>query len=413
MAEVYHALMFNLHQPSGNLEQLLEQDEWQAKEILYALDRMPRLLWGWEDVARVHLALSGTLLETLSNPDFQNRVYGIVKCGDFLWYLQNRQLFDILGTAYYHPVLPLIPEEDWEPQLRRWQGTANHIFWRTDFHGFWPPEMGFCMELIPLLKRLGYRYALVDCENLEPLTPMSWTELRYRPHIARYQGEEIVVIPRDRTLSDSQESGMDCGWFMHEVHERVKNCEFPPLVTTCSDGENGGWFRNISEKGNFWGVFYLPLLEKARRGETEIRPIFIHDYLDKFGTYGEVKVRAAAWNTGWHNGIGFTQWTGSPLQKDALRRLKAVSEDVRKVRYEQAQQLFPNPAIERLLEESYWRVLRAETSCHFYWGEEWVHRATADLDDALRYLGRALAEKHHQAVSEDPEAPSEIDDSVV
>ena len=60
---------------------LLDRKPWEAKEILFALDRMPRSLWPYEDVARVHLALSGTLLETLSSPDFQRRVYGAVDCG--------------------------------------------------------------------------------------------------------------------------------------------------------------------------------------------------------------------------------------------------------------------------------------------------------------------------------------------
>src|SRR5690606_3330609 len=41
----YHALVLNLHQPSGNLEHLLTHAEWEAKEILYALDRIPRSLW--------------------------------------------------------------------------------------------------------------------------------------------------------------------------------------------------------------------------------------------------------------------------------------------------------------------------------------------------------------------------------
>ena len=65
---VHHALVLNLHQPANNLEYLLEHRAWEAKEILYAMDRMPRILWGYEEVARVHLALSGTLLETLSKP---------------------------------------------------------------------------------------------------------------------------------------------------------------------------------------------------------------------------------------------------------------------------------------------------------------------------------------------------------
>src|ERR1043165_5525543 len=272
MGSVYHALVLNLHQPAGNLDDLLVHEPWEAQQILLALDRIPRALWPYEDVARVHLSLSGTLLETLSSPGFQERVYGTVKCGDLLWHLQNQRIIQILGTAYYHPVLPLIPPADWEEQLVRWLGIGRHVFWRPNFAGFWPPEMGFTMELIPLLKRLGYRYVLVDSEHIDPLTPMRWEEIRYRPHIARYGGEEIIVVVRDRSLSNAQEAGMDCGWFMGEVHERTKSCDFPPLVATCSDGENGGWFRNVSDKGNYWGVVYQPLLERVRRNETEIRP---------------------------------------------------------------------------------------------------------------------------------------------
>jgi len=89
MRELYHALVLNMHQPPRNLENLLETNEWEVKEtnewevkeILFAYDRMPRALWAYQDIARIHLSLSGTLLETLSNPDFQNRVYGTVDCG--------------------------------------------------------------------------------------------------------------------------------------------------------------------------------------------------------------------------------------------------------------------------------------------------------------------------------------------
>ena len=156
MRRIHHALTLNLHQPPGNLQWLLDNNEWEAKEILWAMDRMPRALWGYEDVARVHLAMSGTLLETLVDPAFQERVFGIVKCGGLLWHLQNRKIFDVLGTGFYHPVLALIPAADREEHLKRWRGLAEHVFWRKDFHGFWPSEMGFCMELIPLLKRMGY-----------------------------------------------------------------------------------------------------------------------------------------------------------------------------------------------------------------------------------------------------------------
>jgi alpha-amylase/alpha-mannosidase (GH57 family) len=381
MRPIYHALVLNLHQPAGNLEYLLEHNEWEAKEILWALDRMPRSLWQHEDIARIHLTLSGTLLETLSNHDFQSRVYGIAKCGDFLWHLQNTNIFEILGTGYYHPVLPLIPEADWEEQLMRWQSIGRHLFVRDTFSGFWPPEMGFCMELIPLLNKLGYKYVLVDSKHIQPLQPMRWEEIRYRPHIAEYEGHEIIVVPRDRELSDAQESGMEFGWFEHEIHERTKWCDFAPLVTTCTDGDNGGWFRNTNPKGNFWNVFYDEFMNQIRNDWTVARPIFISDYIAQHGAHSYVEVDTAAWNTGWHNGVGFVQWTGSQAQKDALARVKQTSEVLHEVRKKIGEAaLKKDPRRRYQMEEARWHLLRAETSCNFYWGEDWVDRAHSDLD---------------------------------
>jgi len=386
-----HALVLNLHQPSGNLDDLLAHNEWEAKEILFALDRIPRSLWGYEDLARVHLSLSGTLLETLSNPEFQKRVYGIVDCGTLLWRLQNHDLFEILGTGYYHPVLPLIPEADRCEHLHRWLGIAHHIFWRPRFDGFWPPEMGFAMELIPLLRSHGYRYVLVDSEHVEAVTPMSWQELRYRPHIARYGKDEIIVVVRDRDLSNAQESGMEVDWFLGEVAERTKWCDFPPLVTTCTDGENGGWFRNTTSGSNFWSAFYQPLLERVRAGKAGISPTFISDYLRVHGAQGEVVVHTGAWNTGWHDGRGFVQWTGSQTQKDGLAALAEASAALQQARQRVTAERPEDSELAGLIETAHWHLLRAETSCNFFWGEAWVPRSTADLDVARDALAQVTA----------------------
>lgn len=393
----HHALVLNLHQPPGNLQYLLEHQTWEAKEILFAMDRIPRILWGHEDLARVHLSLSGTLLETLSDPAFQQQVYGIVDCGALLWHFQNQNLFEVVGTGYYHPVLPLIPEADRKEHLGRWLGIAHHLLWRPRFQGFWPPEMGFSMELIPLLRAFGYRYVLVDSEHVEPVTDMSWQELRYRPHVARFGGEEITVIVRDRDLSDAQESGMDVDWFLAEVAERTKWCDFPPLVTTCTDGENGGWFRNVTEGANYWTAFYLPLLERVRAGTAEVAPTFISDYLNVHGTHGEVKVRTGAWNTGWHHGRDFTQWTGSEAQKETIAAFAQISKAVHGARWEAGERGVTEGPRAAALDEALWRLLRAETSCNIYWGEEWVPRAQADLLAVRDVLG---------GIGIDPTAPS-------
>ena len=181
MDDIAFALVLNLHQPAGNIEDLLDNDPWAATEILYALDRIPRSLWPYQDIGRVHLSLSGTLLTTLADPTFQARVYGIVDCGSLLWHLQNTGIIDILGSAYYHPVLPLVPPADWPQQLHLWRHIAEHLFARSDFSGFWPPEMGFTMELIPLIRRLGYHYVLVDATMSNRSTPCAGTSCATGP----------------------------------------------------------------------------------------------------------------------------------------------------------------------------------------------------------------------------------------
>ena len=228
---------------------------------------------------------------------------------------------------------------------------------------------------------------IVDSEHVQPLTPMSWDELRYRPHLARVGDAEIIVVVRDRDLSNAQESGMDADWFLDEVHARTRHCDFTPLVTTATDGDNGGWFRNTTHGSNFWSGFHDELVERVRGGRRcGIRPAFINDYLHRHGAHGWVNVDPGAWNTGDHHGADFVQWTGSAAQRDALARVAELSGAV----HAALERRDSDPRAAELLEQARWRLLRAETSCNFYWGEDWVQRCHHDLDAAAAHLYDAL-----------------------
>ncbi|MGO9977163.1 MAG: glycoside hydrolase family 57 [Solirubrobacteraceae bacterium] len=388
MDDVGLAFVLNLHQPSGNLEYLLDTDAWQAREILWAIDRIPRSLWPYEDIARVHLSLSGSLLETLAHPDFQHRVYGTVDCGSLLWYLQNTQVIELLGTGYYHPVLPLIRPDHRDEHFHRWRTIAGHLFARDRFPGFWPPELGFSADLVPALCRHHYRYVIVDSEHLSPLTPMGWEELRYRPHLAEFGGEQIVIVVRDRELSTALEAGCDADWFTSEVSARTQYCAFPPLVTTATNGDNGEWFRNTTTARNFWSGFHAGLMDRVRAGQARgIHPTFISDYLQRHGPHGWVTVEAGAWNTGSHD--GFVQWTGSPGQQQALTRIGELGEAVHAARRNAISIGVGSADLYRNLEDALSLVLRAETSCNFVWGDAWLQRCHDDLDGATRHLEQA------------------------
>jgi hypothetical protein len=105
-----------------------------------------------------------------------------------------------------------------------------------------------------------------------------------------------------------------------------------------------------------------------------------------------VTVRTGAWNTGWHHGVDFLQWTGSQLQKDALQRLHDFSADLHATEARAKELQLASHAFTHALEQARWRLLRAETSCNLFWGEAWVHRLHEDLDGAALHLQMAKGE---------------------
>jgi hypothetical protein len=100
----------------------------------------------------------------------------------------------------------------------------------------------------------------------------------------------------------------------------------PPLVTTASDGDNGGWFRNTTPGSNFWSAFHTELIDRVRADQAGgLRPTLIADYLRIHGAASSVTVSPGAWNTGAHNGAGFVHWTGSAAQRAALQPVDHVT----------------------------------------------------------------------------------------
>jgi len=101
-----------------------------------------------------------------------------------------------------------------------------------------------------------------------------------------------------------------------------------------------------------------------------------------------VRIRAGAWNTGWHNGVGFTQWTGSQLQKDTLKRIAETSQAFHQAESQIGGSRGETPEQRSLLAEAQWHLLRAETSCNLFWGEAWISRSHQDLDAAWNFLNQ-------------------------
>jgi hypothetical protein len=70
-------------------------------------------------------------------------------------------------------------------------------------------------------------------------------------------------------------------------------------------------------------------------------------------------------------------------------RVNDLSQEFHKMADAVARAGDPNPELARVMSEAHWHLLRAETSCNFYWGEAWVHKSHTDLDSVAWHLGEA------------------------
>ncbi len=382
---IHHALGLHMHQPPGNLRLLIDTNPWEAEQIIRCYERVVRYAEQYRDVARIHVGFSGILLEQLLDPDIVDHYRHIVDIPAFLNRYREADNIELIGMGYYHPIFPLIPKADWEEHLVRGRDTMESVFGRAP-RGFWPPEMAFSMDLIPVLARVGYEYVVVDGVHIRP---QDGVHDLYRPYLACQDGVCITVIPRDRALSNGQESGCDPLWLEAEAQRQVADSprpQAPRLVTTWSDGENGGWFRQTHEPSGFFGHFFAPAMERVRSGESALTPVALSAYLERHPPTTEAKVRTGAWNIGDTSGNDFSQWAGSETQRRAgatvglaSRRYWDLTRKARRLGAEAGAALAEARAL----------ILEAQTSCFLFWGDAWIPHLYARTEAANRALDRA------------------------
>jgi 4-alpha-glucanotransferase len=118
------ALVLHNHQPIGNFEHVLQQ----AYQDSYRpfLDVFSRY-----ETLKLSLHVSGCLMEWLSatHPDYVERLADLVARGRL----------EILGGAYYEPILAMIPSRDRVGQIRSYTHWLEERLAAT-VRGMWVPE---------------------------------------------------------------------------------------------------------------------------------------------------------------------------------------------------------------------------------------------------------------------------------
>jgi hypothetical protein len=211
----------------------------------------------------------------------------------------------------------------------------------------------------------------------------------FRPYIACHEGVCINVVPRDREVSNAQESGLNPRWFRDEVLWRTAGSPRPDerrLVTTWSDGENGGWFRQTHEPSGFFGHFFAPYMEQVRDGTCPIIPVRLADYLGRVTRTAHAQVQTGAWNVGSTSGEDLSRWSGSERQREAVAEVAQLS-----ARYWQIKRGSADATARccEHLARARRLILEAETSCFLFWGDSWIPHLHARTHDASLALDEA------------------------
>ncbi len=387
---LYHALGLHMHQPPGNLKLLMQTNPRDAEQIIRCYDRAVRYALRYSDLSHLHVGFSGVLLEQLRDPEIVDVYRHIVDIPAMLGRYREASNVELVGMGYYHPIFPIIPMADWGDQLTAGRAVVEETFGRAP-RGFWPPEMAFSMEMIPALVQAGYEYVVVDAVHVRPRDGLNDT---FRPYIACQDGVCITVVPRDRALSNAQENGLEPDWFLSESRRRAQSSprpSAPRLITTWSDGENTGWFRQEREEHGFFGRFFVPWMECMRAGELAAIPVGLSGYLEANPPTSQALVQTGAWDVGSSSGGVFSRWTGSQSQQTGARLVQDLSRrywDIARRRAELGD------TGRRALSRARALILESQTSCFLFWGDAWIPYlyertvpAERELAEAERDLG--------------------------
>ncbi len=139
-------LVFHNHQPFGNFDGVFEQAyEDSYRPFLDVLEQYPTLSIG--------LHTSGSLMEWLAErkPEYLDRLAGLVAAGRV----------EIVGGAFYEPILTMIPPRDRVGQISRYAEWLADRF-ATPVSGMWIPERVWEQSLTSDLAEAGVRYTILD-----------------------------------------------------------------------------------------------------------------------------------------------------------------------------------------------------------------------------------------------------------
>jgi len=186
--------------------------------------------------------------------------------------LALRGQVELVGTAKYHPILPLLPEEEIKRQIEL-NDKINKAFFGNAYNpkGFFCPEMAYDKKTGKIIKQMGFEWVILD----EIAYNGKLGEVDYNK---KYKEKEtgLAVIFRNRKISKS---------FPPETIYK-KRANFDSPIITATDAEMYGHYHKDPKK----------FLTKIANAE-EIETLLISAFLKRLKKSEEFSAITSSWES--------------------------------------------------------------------------------------------------------------------
>jgi hypothetical protein len=275
LKRIYLGLAIHNHQPLGNFPWVFEQAYQQAYlPMVEALERHQSVC--------LSLHYSGCLIDWLeqNHPEFLDRLAVLI----------NRKQMEIVGGAYYEPILPAIPDTDKLGQIGKMAFFVNQRFGDNPT-GMWLAERVWEPHLAKTLAEAGVEWTLVDDNAFRSLGLEDKDLFGY--YLTEEQGDSIKVFPISKYLRYS------IPW--HDVEEVISHLdkeasdEKGKIAILGDDGEKFGvWpgtFDYCWKKG--WIDRFFTELEA---NQDWLHTITLGEYARRFPPQGRIYLPCASYD---------------------------------------------------------------------------------------------------------------------
>jgi hypothetical protein len=194
---------------------------------------------------RLTLNINGALMELFDKYGYKDLIQIMKEVG-----LEGR--LDFTSSAKYHAFLPFLSKEEIVRQIKMNDETNRHYLGEAyKPQGFFPPEMAFKEELVPILEELGYKWIILDEIALNGKTEsVDYTKLY------KIKNSSLFVYFRERRMSNLIMSAVVRS--PETLKDAMKDdMASPRYLITAMDGETFGHHRPGLEKLLF-DIFSAP-----------------------------------------------------------------------------------------------------------------------------------------------------------